>query len=205
MMTSPSPSLRDTIKNKPMRSSHLIAILYAIASSSSLAQPLTPLKEIKQMTNSLEGKEAYLDKVDDLDDMQKYVTLHDGTEPPFQNKYWDHHEDGIYVDVISGKALFSSTDKFDSGTGWPSFTQPIDAHEVTQKPDNKLGLFRTEVRSSQSDAHLGHVFTDGPQDKGGKRFCINSAALDFVPKAQMQQRGYGQYLFLFEPESEKNK
>lgn len=134
----------------------------------------------------------------DLTDMQKYVTQHDGTEPPFQNEYWDHKEEGIYVDIISGEPLFSSTDKFDSGTGWPSFTRPISESLVAEKQDRKLGMTRTEVRSSGSDSHLGHVFTDGPKDKGGLRYCINSAALDFVPKAELEERGYGEYLILFE-------
>ena len=135
---------------------------------------------------------------DHLSDMQKYVTMHGGTEKPFENEYWDHKEEGIYVDVISGKPLFSSTDKFDSGTGWPSFTQPIDANFIKKLPDNKLFMQRTEVKSADSDAHLGHVFDDGPKDKGGKRFCINSASLRFVPKAKLAEEGYGQYLSLFD-------
>ena len=150
------------------------------------------------MPEQLKGREAYLDKVDDLDEMQSYVTLHNGTEPPFKNKYWDHKEEGIYVDVLSGKALFSSTDKFDSGTGWPSFTQPIDAHGIVKKADDSHGMSRTEVRSADSDAHLGHVFPDGPKEHGGNRYCINSAALDFIPKDKMAERGYGEYLVLFD-------
>lgn len=133
-----------------------------------------------------------------LTPMQEYVTQHNGTEKPFENEYWDHHEEGIYVDVISGEALFSSTDKFDSGTGWPSFTKPIAKQSVGTKEDNKLLMRRTEVRSSQADSHLGHVFEDGPKDKGGKRFCINSAALRFVAKADMEKEGYGEYLPLFD-------
>jgi peptide methionine sulfoxide reductase msrA/msrB len=132
-----------------------------------------------------------------LNETQKYVTLHNGTEKPFENAYWDHKEEGIYVDVISGKALFSSTDKFDSGTGWPSFTKPIDDNLLNFKKDNKLSMVRTEVRSSSSNAHLGHVFNDGPEEFGGNRYCINSAALKFIPKKQMQEKGYGEYLFLF--------
>lgn len=133
-----------------------------------------------------------------LTEMQKYVTQHDGTEPPFQNAYWDHKEEGIYVDIISGEPLFSSTDKFDSGTGWPSFTQPIEQALVSKHEDKKFGMVRTEVRSKESDSHLGHVFPDGPKDKGGLRYCINSAALDFVPKEELKARGYGKYLVLFE-------
>lgn len=129
---------------------------------------------------------------------QHYITQENGTERPFDNEYWDHHAEGIYVDVVSGEALFSSTDKFDSGTGWPSFTKPIDQDKVTNQTDNALGMVRTEVRSSQADSHLGHVFNDGPKEKGGQRFCINSGALRFVPKDKMAQEGYEDYLYLFE-------
>jgi methionine-R-sulfoxide reductase len=135
--------------------------------------------------------------VDELDPMQAYVTQQGGTERPFNNEYWDNHAEGIYVDVISGEPLFSSTDKFDSGTGWPSFTQPIEQNFVKENSDHKLGIERTEVKSTASNAHLGHVFDDGPKDKGGKRYCINSAAMRFIPKADLQSEGYGKYLVLF--------
>jgi methionine-R-sulfoxide reductase len=129
---------------------------------------------------------------------QYRVAVQCGTEPPFRNEYWDNHKPGIYVDVISGKPLFTSLDKFDSGTGWPSFTKPVDKAQVVEKNDNALGMERTEVKGRESDAHLGHVFDDGPRDKGGMRYCINSAALRFIPVEKLQELGYGEYLKLFE-------
>ena len=135
-----------------------------------------------------------------LTEQQKAITLHGGTEKPFENEYWDEKRDGIYVDVINGKALFSSTDKFDSGTGWPSFTRPIQDNFVKDELDTKYGMTRTEVKSAESDAHLGHVFNDGPAEAGGLRYCINSASLRFIPKDQMEEEGYGDYLVLFDEE-----
>lgn len=128
---------------------------------------------------------------------QYHVTQMCGTEPPFRNAYWNEHRDGIYVDVVSGEPLFSSLDKFDSGTGWPSFTKPIDKAQVAEKSDRTLGLERTEVRSSKSGSHLGHVFPDGPAPTG-QRYCINSAALRFIPVEKLKEEGYGEYLALFE-------
>src|SRR5262245_14895731 len=122
------------------------------------------------------------------------VTQQCGTEPPFHNAYWNNHKPGIYVDVVSGEPLFSSLDKFDSGTGWPSFTQPVKGTEIVEKKDTEFGMVRTEVRSKVADSHLGHVFDDGPADKGGLRYCINSASLKFIPVEEMDQAGYGQYL-----------
>lgn len=136
-----------------------------------------------------------------LTDQQKYVTLHNGTEKPFENEYWDYKEEGIYVDIISGEALFSSTDKFDSGSGWPSFTNPIDDNFIIFKEDNSLSTTRIEVRSHSSNSHLGHVFNDGPKEKGGNRYCINSASLKFISKDHLKDSGYGKYNFLFENKS----
>lgn len=132
-----------------------------------------------------------------LTDRQFAVTQDDATEPPFRNEYWDNHEAGIYVDVVSGQPLFSSTDKFDSGSGWPSFTKPIDADAVVEKTDRTLWMTRTEVRSSGADSHRGHVFDDGPRQAGGLRYCMNSAALRFVPVHELEAQGYGAYLALF--------
>jgi peptide-methionine (R)-S-oxide reductase len=133
-----------------------------------------------------------------LTDNQLRVTQKGATEPAFHNEYWDNHEPGIYVDVVSGQPLFSSIDKYDTGTGWPSFTRPITADAVRTETDRSLGMIRTEARSTGADSHLGHVFADGPADAGGLRYCMNSAALRFIPAAELAEQGYGEYRSLFE-------
>ena len=137
------------------------------------------------------------DVIAQLTPNQFAVTQNDVTEPPFRNEFWDNHEDGIYVDVVSGEPLFSSTDKFDSGSGWPSFTRPIEKAHVVEKTDSSFFMKRTEVRSTNGDSHLGHLFDDGPVADGGMRYCINSAALRFVPATQLEAEGYGDYRSLF--------
>lgn len=134
--------------------------------------------------------------LDKLTPIQFHVTQKNGTEPPFDNPYWDHHDQGIYVDIVSGEPLFSSLDKFDSGCGWPSFAKPIE--KVKTKVDLSHFMIRTEVRSIEGNSHLGHVFDDGPEELGGLRYCINSAALRFVPLEDMEAQGYGEYLKLFD-------
>ncbi len=166
----------------------------AYASTRAQTPSTSPLPEAS-MTDP-----THLDKTElkkRLTSMQYRVTQESATEPAFQNAYWDNHQDGLYVDVVTGKPLFSSKDKFDSGCGWPSFTQPLEKSEIQEKRDTSYGMVRTEVRATNSDSHLGHVFEDGPADKGGLRYCINSASLRFVPVADLEKEGYGAYLALF--------
>ena len=133
-----------------------------------------------------------------IERLRTWVMDHNGTERAFQNAYWNNHEAGIYVEARTGEPLFASTDKFDSGSGWPSFTRPIDISSVRETTDSSAGMVRTEVRSSQGDAHLGHVFNDGPSERGGLRYCINSCSLRFIPRDRMEAEGYGAYVDLID-------
>lgn len=133
-----------------------------------------------------------------LSEKQYYVTQENGTENPYNNEYWDFYEEGIYVDITTGEPLFTSKDKFESGCGWPAFSKPIERAVIKEKKDCSHGMIRTEVRSKIGDAHLGHVFCDGPSELGGIRYCINSAALRFIPKEKMKEEGYEEFLINFE-------
>lgn len=134
-----------------------------------------------------------------LTPLQYFVTQQNGTEPPFENEFYTHDREGLYVDIVSGEPLFSSLDKFDAGCGWPSFSRPVNLANIEQQLDNSHGMQRIEVRSATANSHLGHVFNDGPKALGGLRYCINSAALRFIAKADLERLGYGEYLALFEP------
>ena len=181
MKSQPTPRLTGTNRVTP-------------ALSTVTPQPAAPNKEDIVSHDYSKTSEA----LSRLNDQQYRVTQKDGTEPAFRNEYWDNHEDGLYVDVVSGQPLFSSTDKYDSGTGWPSFTKPVVADAVHTKTDRSLWMPRTEVRSTGADSHLGHVFDDGPANAGGLRYCINSAALRFIPVSDLEAEGYGEFRSLFE-------
>lgn len=152
-------------------------------------------KKLKREDYKLISKE---DIIEHLSEMEKKVTLSNGTEPPFRNEYYNNQEDGIYVDLYTGEPLFTTKEQYDAGCGWPSFTKPIKREMISEKSDRSHGMARTEVRTGESDIHLGHVFTDGPQEEGGLRYCINSAALRFIPKRDLEETGYGEFLPLFE-------
>lgn len=146
----------------------------------------------------MKQKETKEDLKNRLTDIQYHVTQENGTERAFTGEYDDFYEDGIFVDIVSGEPLFSSNDKYDAGCGWPSFTKPIEKRGISEKRDQSFGMERVEVRSKEGDSHLGHVFTDGPQDQGGLRYCINSAAMRFVPKEKLVEEGYEAYQSEFE-------
>ncbi len=156
----------------------------------------------KPETKEMQKRKAYEPLTDEqlrktLTPLQYQVTKHEATERPWTNKFDKHFEEGIYVCIISGEALFSSKDKYDSGCGWPAFTKPINSNEIVSKTDFKIGYARTEVRAKTGDSHLGHVFTDGPKSKGGLRYCINSASLRFIAKDKLAEEGYGEYVHMF--------
>jgi methionine-R-sulfoxide reductase len=197
--------MRARLLHRPLLAAAVVAIaLGAVATSGAAqasvktgAQPVaanTGTKGARWMTDFKKPSDAELKKT--LTPLQYQVTQHEGTERPFQNEYWDNHEAGIYVDVISGEPLFSSLDKYDSGTGWPSFTKPLEVSNVKTKTDRSLFMERTEVRSAHADSHLGHLFDDGPQPTG-QRYCMNSASMRFIPVSKLEAEGYGQYLPLF--------
>ncbi len=179
---------------KPVLLPLLLAPMLVIALPAGAAEPAPASDSQKTKEPAKMSKEELRNK---LTPIQYKVACEGGTEPPFRNAYWDNKEPGIYVDVISGEPLFASTAKFDSGTGWPSFHATLKKDAIVEKKDASLGMVRTEVRSSKSDAHLGHLFDDGPQPSG-LRYCINSASLRFIPVAKLQESGYAEYLALFD-------
>jgi methionine-R-sulfoxide reductase len=173
----------------------LVAFATAASASHAVAQSSASPKGDRKVTDSFK-KPNENELKHKLTPLQFEVTQHEATERPFQNEYWDNHEEGIYVDVVSGEVLFSSRDKFDSGTGWPSFTKPLEPENIKTKTDKTLFMTRTEVRSAHGDSHLGHLFDDGPKPTG-MRYCMNSASMRFIPVSKLAAEGYGEYLKLF--------
>jgi methionine-R-sulfoxide reductase len=181
----------------------LAALLTASAAAALLCSPVQAQAKPATSAPSPAPRRAFVKPADTelkkkLTPLQYEVTQHAATETPYRNIYWDNHEPGIYVDIVSGEPLFSSVDKYDSGTGWPSFTRPLDPANIRTKTDRMLGFERTEVRSAHADSHLGHLFDDGPAP-AHLRYCMNSASMRFIPVAQLEAQGYGQYLELFRP------
>ena len=174
----------------------LVVAASAVGAGRAVAQSATALVKGEHKVTDSYKKPSESELKQRLSSIQFQVTQHEGTERPFQNEYWDNHEDGIYVDVVSGEALFSSRDKFESGTGWPSFTRPLVPENVKTKTDRQFGMSRTEVRSAHADSHLGHLFDDGPKPTG-MRYCMNSASMRFIPASKLAAEGYGEYVKLF--------
>jgi peptide-methionine (R)-S-oxide reductase len=197
--------MNDSLIRRPRLAAAAIAMMVGTVATGACAQsdarPSTAAATstgktgARWMTDFKKPSDAELKKA--LSPLQYQVTQHEATERPFQNEFWDNHEAGIYVDVVSGEPLFSSLDKYDSGTGWPSFTKPLEPSNVKTKTDRSLFMDRTEVRSTHADSHLGHVFDDGPAPTG-LRYCMNSASMRFIPVSKLAAEGYGQYLALFE-------